>query len=332
MLLSLAVALALGACGGGEDEPAPPETGFAAALATVSDVEPLGTGFGWIDSARLRELGGGDAEIARAAGALGPGGRDVLERARSLGPTGIDPFAADGLLSVVTSYTLALRLDGVDPDRAEAAFTAAGAKRGRAGEWATFDLGPDWTIPLGTPLEPLGSLAARAATKPRSILLARSTLAREKALASSSPAIEASRVAAAADCLGDVVAARLVLDNHTHLPNSGPELLAFGVHPPGPGPPREVLCALGEPAEPVEFAEQALRTAFEPGARDGVSGEPIGDLVASAEVDGYEYDGLRVARAELTAPTGAEPGLLFAAFDRGSLLTYIGLQPPPKPD
>ena len=55
-------------------------------------------------------------------------------------------------------------------------------------------------------------------------------------------------------------------------------------------------------------------------------------VVASSRVETFALEGLRVARAELVAAPGAEPGLLFRAFDRGSLLTYIGLQPPPTGD
>jgi hypothetical protein len=150
-------------------------------------------------------------------------------------------------------------------------------------------------------------------------------------MSSAEPAIDAPVVAVAADCLGDVVAARLVLNNHTYLPNVGPELLAFGVRAPDSGPTREVLCALGEPRVPVDVAARSLSHAFDPGARDALSHEPMSSLVANSDVAVFDQAGLRVARAEVVDALGAEPGLMFRAFNRGSMLTYLGLQPPPTP-
>lgn len=331
--MALALAVWLGACGAdGDSERPAPQTRFAAALAAVRGTEPVGTGYGWIDVERLRGSGAGlRAQLSWAAEALGPGANDIARAGRSLRHLGVEPERADSLLSVATSYALGLRLDGVEPERVERALLSAGARR-RAAEGATsFDLGPEWSSPLGSDLEPLGSFAARTATRPSTIVLARSELARGALISSSSPAIDANPLAVAADCLGDVVAARLVLNNHTHLPNVGPELLAFGVLAPGPGPRHEVLCAIGEPRGPVDAAARSLGVAFEPGKRDAVSGEPMRDLVASSEVEAFDEAGLRVARTELVTPPGTEPGLLFRAFNRGSLLTYMGLQPPPTP-
>jgi len=265
-----------------------------------------------------------------AAGALGPGAREVVERPSAVARSGVDPLEADSLISAATSYTLALRLDGVDSKPAEAAFAAAGAKRSRAGEWTNYDLGAEWAVPDDPALEPLGSLGARPAVKPGSILLARSPLARGEMEKSEPPAIDAGEVAVAAECLGDVLAARLVLNNHTHLPNSGPELLAFGVSASPADLGREVLCAVGDP-DPVGRAAESLGGAFASDARDGVSGEPMGELVAGSELDTYDAGGLAVARVVLDRASGTEPGFLFGAFDRGSMLTYLGMQPPPSP-
>ena len=225
---------------------------------------------------------------------------------------------------------MALRLDGVDSKPAEAAFEAAGAKRSQAGEWTNFDLGAEWATPSDPDLEPLGSLGARPAVRPGAVLLARSPLARGEIEKSEPPAIDAGEVAAAAGCLGDVLAARLVLNNHTHLPNSGPDLLAFGVAAAPADLRREVLCAVGD-ADRVGSAADSLEGAFAADARDGVSDEPMSDLVEAAELDTYEDGGLAVARVTVTRAPGTDPGFLFGAFDRGSMLTYLGLQPPPSP-
>jgi hypothetical protein len=316
--------------GCGEDGSEPDaQTRLEESLATVSASEPLGVGFGWIDVERLRE---GEEPLAGAmgwaAGALGPGARGLAENARAVARSGVDPLAADTLISTATSYTLALRLDGADPERAAAAFERAGGRARDAGEWTNFDLGRDWAIPDEPRLEALGSLAARPAVRPGAVLLARSTLARDAMERPEPPAIEAPEVAAAAGCLGDVVAARLVLNNHTHLPNSGPEVLAFGVS--SADREREVLCLVGT-GERVRRATEALEAAFGGGGTDGVSGEPLDDLVAGAEVEARDQGELAVRRVAVTRAPGTAPGFLFGAFDRGSLLTYLGLQPPPSP-
>ena len=54
----------------------------------------------------------------------------------------------------------------------------------------------------------------------------------------------------------------------------------------------------------------------------------MSDLVAGSELDTYDEGGLAVARVVVTRAPGTDPGFLFGAFDRGSMLTYMGLQPP----
>ena len=325
--------LAGAGCGGAGDHPAGSEarTRLETGLASVAATEPLGVGFGWVDVERLRARPGPlGAQLEWAAGALGPGGREIADRARAVGRSGIEPLKADSLTSTATSYTLAVRLDGVDSKRAEAAFAASGARRSRTRGWTNFDLGREWSIPGDRTLAPLGSLAARTGVKPEAVLLARSSLARRAMERAGPPATEADEVGAAADCLGDVLAARFVLNNHTHLPNSGPELLAFGVSAGPADQAREVLCVAGG-ADRVDPAAESLGDAFAGGARDAVTGERMRSLVTAAEVDSYEAGELAVANVRITRAPETEPGFLFGAFDRGSTLTYLGLQPPPSP-
>jgi hypothetical protein len=329
--VALALAASLGACGDGSESSAP-DTAFAAALATVSGNEPVGSGIGWIDVERLRQSGSSlRGELAWAAGALGPGASDVVREGESAARVGVEPLRAASMVSIADSYAVGLRLDGVEPGGFEDALAAAGARTRGESDWKRFDLGAEWSTPLGSRLEPLGSLVARSATSSSAIILARSHLARDDLMSSAPPAIDAPSAAAAAGCLGDVVAARIVPNNFTHLPNVGPELLAFGVRPAAAGPAREVLCLLDPSNPPIAYTARSLRRAFDPDARDAVSGEPMGRLVSDSQVETFAEDDLQVARAELVAAVGTEPGLLFRAFNRGSLLTYMGLQPPPTP-
>ncbi|MGH2953394.1 MAG: hypothetical protein ACRDK9_05140 [Solirubrobacterales bacterium] len=327
-MLVLVPALSIAACGGEESGPGA-ETRLEAVLATVRTGDPVGTGYGWVDVERLRETPGrlGD-QLSWAADALGPGAREIGRAESSLNRIGIEPLRTKAMLSTATSYALSLRLDGVSTGRFENALERAGARSRDGGEWTTLALGTEWSIPLGSQLEGLGSIVARSATGESQIVLARSALARARMLNSGEPAIEATPIAVAADCLGNVVAARLVLNNHTHLPNVGPDLLAFGVLQPGPGPTREVLCVIDESSEPIDAAHRSLQEAFDADAHDEVSDEPMRTLIMRSHAEAFDREGLRVARAELVLVPGAEPGLLFAAFSRGSLLTYIGLQRP----
>ena len=90
-----------------------------------------------------------------------------------------------------------------------------------------------------------------------------------------------------------------------------------------------MLCALDtEPAE-VEVAERNLREAFAPGRRDRVTDQRLDQLVAGSEVERADADGLAIVRLELADAEGARPGVLLRAFDTGSLITYLGQQPPP---
>lgn len=329
-LATLVAALVLAGCGGGDSQPQEP-TRFEAALAHAPGGEPLGVGYGWVDVERLRAAPGSlGPQLDWAARALGPGAREIGRPSAAMRRIGITPLAADSLLSTATSYALALRVEGGDPRPFERAVADAGARSRAAGPWREFDLGAEWSSPLGSRLAVLGSMAARTATGGRQLVLARSALARERMLRPSGAAIEAPAVAVAAECLGDVVAARLVLNNHTHLPNAGPDLLAFGVRPPAAGPADEVFCAIDDSESSAVAAADSLEGTLAVGARDPVTGRPMDEVLARAVVESFGRSGLWIARAELEPAAGAQPGILFAAFERGSLLTYMGLQPPPS--
>ena len=82
-----------------------------------------------------------------------------------------------------------------------------------------------------------------------------------------------------------------------------------------------------------EADARAWSDTFEPGARDRVSGEPMRSLFSDASDRALR--GPRAGResaSSLQDAPGIDPGELFGAFDRGSLITYMGLQPPPLPD
>ena len=55
---------------------------------------------------------------------------------------------------------------------------------------------------------------------------------------------------------------------------------------------------------------------------------PLSRYVDSAEIDTLEAGGAHAARAELTLSPDAPDGFVFAALDRGSVLTYLGAPAP----
>ena len=323
-LAALAAAFGLASCGNEEGKP----TAFESAVATLGvGVSPTGTGFGWVDIDALR---GYPVDTAFAADALGPGADDLFDdEAEIFRATGFAPGYAGAAISEGGSYAFGVRFDGVDPGRLEQLLIDAGARTSKNGRWTLFDLGrPAEGVPDG-PLAPFGALISRVALAPDSVVLtrfepARASLTGDGGSFSPSPAFEA-----AADCLGEVVAARTIPAAFTHNKLVSPDLIAIGVRPLNEDvPPREVLCAIDDSADRSETQAAALERAFAAGASDPLTGAPIETEVEEAEVTREERGEYHVARAELEPADGAQPGLLFRAFVRGSLLIYLGAERP----
>jgi hypothetical protein len=276
--------------------------------------------------AALRDGGGRPADdLEWAADALAPGADDIA-RGEGTAPVGIDPSAVEQIVSVAGSYTIGMRFDGVDESRVEAALRDL-ARPQKSGPWTIFDVSETATTPFGSPLEGLSSYPSRAAVMPGSVVLARFLVARTALIGSGDSPLGSPLVAAAASCLGDVVAARIVPNNFTYLGSEAPQLFAFGVAPKGDGW-REVLCIVDEDQAEVDEAADGMREAFAPEAADIVTEEPMTELISGAEVETLDFDGVPAARARLEPAPGATPGLVFRAFPRGSTLTYVGLRHP----
>ena len=328
-----ALGLALAGCGGDDDdEPAPPipETRLLEALETIGGAESFtGTGYGWIDVHALAAEGERADELAWAGRALGPGGEDLVRAHEGFRALGAPLADATRLVSLSGSYLFGARVDGIDSSTAERALVAAGARAEPAGEWIDLDRGPPSSRALGTPLESLEAMVARTAVGPDALVLARMDEVRADLRGEGTPSSEAPAARAAAACLGaEVDAVRIVPNNFTHLPNVGPDVMAFGVERVAGEPTWEVLCAIDDSAAEIDDAEAGMRAAFTPGEVDAVTGERISALVDETVIDRLELEGLHVVRARLRlAPTNG-PGFLFGAFVRGSLVTYFGLQPP----
>ena len=321
--VALAAVIVAG-CGGGDgdSDSGGPTTGFERALESIGEgVSPAGSGFGWIDMAGFRDLS--PRERARLALALGPGADDLVrtpqETARALGT---DPREATEAISISGSYTLGARLDGIPGATLADRMRAAGARERRQGEWRLFSLGGWSESRVRGPLAPLGAYVSRVATARDAVILTRFGPARHALLGEGTSPLADPSVALAASCLGSVETARTLPGTFTHNKATSPDLLAVGRAPAG----TETICAIDDDGDASAHAD-ALEASLDPGARDPVSGEPIGELVRGAEVTTVSGDGPAAARASLE-PAPGTPGFVFGALVRGSLLTYTGSEPP----
>ena len=315
-LITTVAVLALGGCGGGDDDPPPPSGGFAEALATVGGGGANGSlGIGWADSARARAIGGPQL----VADALGPNADTVVEAAPALHRRyGLNPLAAERLVSVGGSYAFGLRLDGLDNLKLHDALVDAGG-RVRPGPIAELvDVGGYASVPEPLLALDVNGLGARDAFGGPGIVLAISDTARAALLGRGGRLIDEPTYATAADCLGDVVAARMVPAKLLLSTELGANAIAIGV-----GGGHEILCVLGVDADRVGEIESSLRKALDPDARDPRSGARVGDSVASADVTTGEERGVEFVRAQLQTVPGAQPNFLFGAVSRGSLAEVL---------
>jgi len=314
--LAVLAALLVG-CGGSDSE-APPQTPFAAALATVGGGGANGSlGVGWAEPSRVEAIGAGPKLIAAA---LAPNAASVIESAPRLRRRfDLDPLRAQRLISVGGSYAFGLRLDGLGAPRLERALAAAGGREREVAGVESLDVGGYASVP--DPLRRAGvlGLGARDAFTADRTVLAISDTARAALLGAGDRLLDEPTYVAAASCLGDgVVAVRLLPAKLLLSTELGFSQLAVGVADGG-----EVICALGAPSELAErFADQ-LRGALSPGAREPRTGRPITAYVSAVSVSTDEVDGVEVVRAEITPAAGRPPGFVFDAVARGSIAELV---------
>ena len=317
LAISLLVGLA-GGCGDSADSSDPtPSTPLARALAEIGGGgENASLGVSWADRDLVAESGFG-AELIPAA--LAPNADTVVEAAARLRERfGFDPLAAERYVAVGGSYAFGLRLDGVDGRGLARALIAAGGRARDAGSLELIEIG-DWAV-VPEPLLSSGvnGLGAFDAFGPDLAVLAISDRARAALLGDGGRLLDEPSYAAAADCLGDVVAARMIPDKQLLSVEVGVELVAVGVRPGG-----EVLCVLGGTPERAAAVATALETSLAPSARDPATGERFRGSIAGVAVSSETYDGVEVVRAELTPAPGSGPGFLFGTVARGSLVALI---------
>jgi hypothetical protein len=315
----LALSVCLAACGG-SDNPRPPGP-LADALAEIGGGGAHGSlGVGWTEPRLARAAGISPALMSRA---LGPNAETVLEAAPTLRRRfGMDPFAAERLMSIGGSYAFGLRLDGLPAPGLKQALLAAGGQVRPGDGVDLMDVGNYAQVPAPLLRAGILGLGARDAFGPDLTVLAISDTSRPSLLGENGRLIDQPIYRAAADCLGDVAAARMVPDKLLLSVEVGIELVAIGLERD-----RQVLCVLGGTAERSRQVADGLRASLAPDARDPRTGEPMSKLASGVEVTSGSYEDVQVVRAELT-PVGG-PDFFFGAIARGSLVQLINGQTGP---
>ena len=318
--LGVATVLLLGLAGCGDDSPPRPQGPLAAALSEIGGGGEHGSlGVGWTEPSLARQAGVPPRLMARA---LAPNAESVVERGAVLRRRfGLDPLSAERLVSVGGSYAFGLRLDGVDGAGLRDALLAAGGRARDADGVQILDVGPYAQVPQPLLSSGIFGLGARDAFEPSSAVLAISLTARAALLGRGDRLIEQPVYRAAADCLGDVAAARMIPDKLLISTEVGVELVAMGI-----GRGNEVLCVLGGTAERAQEIAANLRVSLAPAARDPRLHTPIAAEVRAPQIQTSSYEGVEVVRAAVTPVGGRPRGFFFSTIGRGSLVLMINGQ------
>jgi hypothetical protein len=316
----VAIALALAAAGCGDRSPStpPPSGPLAEALATVGGGGAHGSlGVGWADPQLVAGTG---ARAELIGGALGPNASSVIEEARLLRRRfDFNPLRAERLVSVGGSYAFGLRLDGIDGRRLAQKLVDTGGRMRRVGALELLDIGNYAVVPEPLLRSGVSGLGARDAFGPSLSVLAISETARDALLGRGGRLLDQPTYRAAAHCLGDVVAARLIPDNLLLSTDLGVDMVAIGVSKPR----HEALCVLGGAATRAAQVASALESSLAPDAREPVTGARIGDSVAAVDVVRDRYEGVEAVRAKLTLAARQPLGFLFGTVSQGSLVGLI---------
>jgi len=315
--LTLVLAALVSACDD-DSGPSPPPGPLAEALTEIGGGGEQGSlGVGWTEPELARGAGVGPRLMAAA---LGPNAQSVVEVAPGLRRRfGFDPLTARRLVSVGGSYAFGLRLDDIDGSGLrDALMQTGGHAKQNDDDVHLVDVGPYAQVPEPLLRSGVFGLGARNAFQPDYTVLAISATSRAALLGHDGRLIDQPIYRAAADCLGDVVVARMVPERLLLSVEVGIELVAAGI-----GRDREVLCVLGGTDGRAEATADALRASLAPDARDPRTGEPLSKLIQpGASVETSSYEGVAVVRAQVT-PVAGERGFFFGTIARGSLVQMI---------
>jgi hypothetical protein len=281
VLAAAAAVTSLSACGGDDGGGS---GGLHDALDAVSAGPASERSFAYTDVASLRDV----TDLPKPGGRFDPdfmrwnvpasiGAPALTQRAFSVREgQGVDLFSADRFVTIGFGGDGATRIDGFDGD-AEALTSLMDASTAQGGTVVVAGDAPARDAALGQGDEALGDRA---------------------------------EYAAAADCLGDVLAAQIGPARSAGFPPDAAELVAVGVR--GGDDPADVLCVVGDEQQ-AKQADDTLRRALDPDAVSRATNRHISDEVDEVTFATGDSSGRHWARVEATPKADAQLGYLFRA-------------------
>ena len=221
-----------------------------------------------------------------------------------------------------------MRFDGVNAARLGDRLDAAGARSYRIGAWTVYDLGEQAQAPTSGPLADLGTFAARVAIRNGAVIMARVDSTRYALLGVGGSTVADEALAFGAACLGEVDAARTLPGGFTHNAVASPDLIALGRRVGTPAGRGGALRGRPLGRRRRGAGERAARE-LRPDATEPLTGEPMSELVASAEVEELADGDLHAARA--TIELAPEPGRGSCSAPRARQRAAVPRRPRARP-
>jgi hypothetical protein len=309
---------------------------LAKALAEVTDSPEARTYLAWTDLSAVRQLAhlpASASQLAKAkpnqrwAGLFGIANDLAAFEPAITAKTKIDLLAADTTMQIGQPPNNADRLDGpgVNTEAISRALIALGAKREATRGRTFLAFGAEHSLSLTGPLANLGtSTLDRSVANGHTFATGSAVAPVEAILGGGRPLGQNRADAAAAGCLGDVLAAVILAANQ--LSPLSPGLVAIGDRRPATAssPVTEVLCTVGSTKSTAAAETSRLRTSLGPSGRlpskQGLGKAlPANQVVSSATVGRADRNGLQIVRAVMTLRPVERAGYLYDLLQSGQL-------------
>ena len=316
----------LAGCGGADDSSAP-ATGYGRAQASVAAADASRAHFEWTDRAAIAALGDPERYSTLEGLATGPVRAFSSELTKTMG---FDPAKATASVTIGNPPHAAVRFDGVDPEAARSALTAAGYDE----DGDLLRSGGEGTVDVDSPLVKVGVLNAnRILVGDDSVSIGGYEADVEAVSGPGDDSLGGDPASAAiAACFGDVIAGTQS-SGDSFAAGDKVELAGAAVTRPGAkgDPVPERICAItADPADAAGIAT-GLERGLSAKAIDPASGTPMSDVVGDAQVSSDERDGLGVVSATVSPPAGIPSGITLRLAAEGVLGSLLGGPPPPGP-
>ncbi len=309
-------------------------------LSAVADSPTSRAALAWADQTELRKLSGIASYNAVGGKKVDPRWARLtvvaLPTVAGLEPQltaaiGLDVYKGTRAMTVGSALAAAGRVDGADTSAVQARLKAMGAQTTTSNGTSLTVLASDDQVDVGNPhLSGDVYLALnRVAIKGSTVAFALASAPLNVVLGGGRSLADNADDAAIADCLGDVMVARITAPPAGAA--AGVSLVGVGVRRPTDpgGPVQEVLCeAVGGSLVTTVTAAMVQRT--HPDAILPVGGEQVRDRITQATVDQVQKNGVHTARLVVQLVTPARAGFLLLDQGTGDAgLAYLGGGLPP---